>query len=122
MTDWKINKSNIQKRDRMISEIKELREHPDSLFINCDNTFGIGNIGIWDLPSTLQLGNMINKELLITNSFNSTLDKYSNIGFMQSLINENIFLFRNNFPMLENYFQLIHYKEVELQKLTGFVI
>jgi len=116
----KINKSNIANTRLTRCDLQELMSHQKFLFINSDNTFHDKGFSIWDSPSKYPVTNLINKELLLTNSYLKVLKRYTDESLMESLTNKNILLLGEHFPLLNEYYLFEFNQEIKLQKMSGF--
>jgi hypothetical protein len=100
--------------------LNELRKHQDSMFINT-NTFYVDGFTLWDVPAYFPLKNVINKELILTNSYQPILKRFHIRNIMYSLpLNNNIFISGKNIPMLREYYREKFGWIIELKKIEEF--
>lgn len=101
--------------------LKEISAHPRYLFVNSDKKFRDGGFYIWDTPQQYPLKNLINKELLITNSYNEVLRRFEIKDLMTELPGrDDILLFDQADLLLQEYYRVQQGMEVETVAVDGF--
>jgi hypothetical protein len=102
---YKINKQNIASIKTTRCLFKELKNNKDLLFIATNLDFNDNGYYIWDTPAEFPLNNILNKDLLITNSYKETLQHFKINNLMDDLLfKTNIILIGDTHLMLEDYY------------------
>jgi hypothetical protein len=117
---WKMNNVNRTNIEVTRGTLAELNEHKAILFIHT-NQFNDKGFYIWDTPKQYPATNLINKELLLTNSYGSLLQRYNVHDLMEQLPdNPNVLVAGQNPPLLEKYYLLEKGLRVQVVKVSGF--
>ncbi|HEV7621547.1 MAG TPA: hypothetical protein VGO09_07435 [Flavisolibacter sp.] len=102
---YKINKQNIASINTTRCLFKELKNNKDLLFVATNLDFNDNGYYIWDTPAEFPLNNILNKDLLITNSYKETLQHFKINNLMDDLLfKTNIILIGDTHLMLEDYY------------------
>jgi len=100
--------------------LNELIAHKTILFIHSDE-FNDNGFYIWDTPAQYPVTNLVNKELILTNSYSPVLQRFKIKDVMKSLPdNPNVFVAGPDLPLLKDYYLLNKGLHVELTKVDGF--
>ena len=101
------------------SILKEIKANQNLLFINT-NYFNDNGFYIWDTPLEYPLHNFINKELLITNSYQTTLDRFNIKQLMKEIpLRKDVVLSGQELPLLKEYYKRKGLN-VSIDKKEGF--
>jgi len=117
---WKMNNANRTNIEVTRGTLAELNEHKAILFVHT-NQFNDNGFYIWDTPKQYPATNLINKELLLTNSYASLLQRYHVNNLMEQLPdNPNVLVTGQIPPLLEEYYLLEKGLRVQVVKVSGF--
>ena len=115
----KVNVQNEKVISQTRSLIKEFNSHP-GLFIETGPYFDF-HLSIWDLPEKYPLRNLIDKGLIISNSYASQLARYGITDLMKEIpVKDNIYLVGNKVSILIEYYKLLYNQTVHVKKVPGF--
>jgi hypothetical protein len=119
----------IQKSTQLLTEkihltraqLSEIKTHPQFLFVNTDKEFRDRAFSIWDTPHKYPLPNLIHKELVLTNSYRQTLNRFGIYDLMKELpFRANVLLFNRVDPQVREYYWATKGINVELRKGPPF--
>lgn len=117
---YKSNDANLNEIKETRALLKEISTHPQFLFVNTDMDFRDLGFYIWDTPQQYPLTNLLNKELLVTNSYYPTFERFGIRDLMQELpYRSDILLFNRVDPLLKEYY-LMQGINTELKVVPGF--
>jgi hypothetical protein len=116
---WKMNDANRKSIDVTRGTLSELKDHNAILFVHT-NKFNDKGFYIWDTPKKYPATNLVNKELLLTNSYYPILQRYKINDLMGQLPNNpNVLVAGANPPLLEQYY-LNKGLSVQVVNVSGF--
>jgi hypothetical protein len=117
---WKMNNANRKNIEITRATLAELNEHKAILFVHT-NEFNDKGFYIWDTPKQYPVVNLINKELLLTNSYYPILQRYKINDLMEQLPDNPIVLVAGqNPPLLEKYYLFEKGLRVHAVNVSGF--
>jgi hypothetical protein len=117
---WKMNNANRKNIEVTRGTLAELNEHKSILFVHT-NQFNDKGFYIWDTPKEYPVTNLINKELLLTNSYHPILRRFKINDLMEQLPNNpNALVAGPNPPLFEQYYLLNKGLRVQVVNVRGF--
>jgi hypothetical protein len=116
----KLNDACIKNIEITRGILTELNAHKTSLFLHT-SAFNDNGFYIWDTPKQYPVTNLINKELVLTDSYLPILQRFHIKDLMASLPERaDVFVAGPNLPLLKDYYLLAKGLKVNVVKAEGF--
>ncbi len=95
---------NKEMNEGFICAWKEINEHPDKLFIATDDHFPIDYFSVWHLPREFPFKNLLDKEQLLNNTYQSIYKRFSITGPNDFINNNKVVLVGKKITQIESYY------------------